>query len=99
MCEICYMNYEEKDMYGIKCNHKFCLNCLYDYLEHNISNGQVLKIKCADAACREEFTKEDVRKFGSQQIYEKYLKFKENIDVNINPNLKWCPRPNCNHYI
>lgn len=65
MCQICYMNYEEKDMYGIKCNHKFCLNCLYDYLEHNISNGQVLKIKCADAACRQEFTKEDVRKFGS----------------------------------
>jgi E3 ubiquitin-protein ligase RNF19A len=27
------------------------------------------------------------------------LKFKENIDVNINPDMKWCPRPNCNNYI
>eukprot|EP00347_Sterkiella_histriomuscorum_P021619 403333348 len=99
LCEICYMNYNESDLYGIKCNHRYCKNCLYDYLEYNISNGQVRVIKCADAQCKEEFTKEDVEKFGSKEIYDKYLKFKENIDVNLNPNLKWCPKPNCNNYI
>ncbi|CDW86799.1 ibr domain containing protein [Stylonychia lemnae] len=99
MCEICYMNYMETDMYGIICNHKFCLNCLYDYLEFNVTNGQVMKVKCPQNTCKEEFTREDIRKFGSQEIYMKYLKFKENIDVNLNPNLKWCPKPNCNHYI
>lgn len=32
-------------------------------------------------------------------MYDKYLRFKENIDVNLNPKLKWCPRPDCIHYI
>lgn len=45
-CEICYMNYIEDDTFGLKCNHKFCLNCITDYLEFNITNGQVRVIKC-----------------------------------------------------
>ena len=32
-------------------------------------------------------------------MYEKYLKFKENIDVNMNPELRWCPRPDCNNFV
>lgn len=32
-------------------------------------------------------------------MYEKYLKFKENIDVNLNPLLKWCPKADCNRYV
>lgn len=87
-------------MHGLpSCTHKFCLNCIVDYLEFNISNGQVVKIKCADAACKQEYTRDDIRKFGSQPIFEKYLKFKENIDVNINPNLRWCPKPDCNRFV
>ena len=27
------------------------------------------------------------------------MRFKENIDVNLNPKLKWCPRPDCNGYV
>ena len=40
MCNICYMNYQESDFSGLPtCQHKFCLNCLSDYLEFNITNG------------------------------------------------------------
>ena len=100
MCQICYMNYTEAGMSGLQtCNHKFCVNCIADYLEFSISNGQVRMIKCADQACAAEYTREDVRKFGSQAIYEKYLKFKEDIDVNMNKDLRWCSRPNCNHFV
>ena len=99
-CDICYSNYLDKDMHGLPtCAHRFCLNCIVDYLEYNISNGQVRKIKCADQACPMEYTREDIRHFGSKEIYEKYLKFKENIDVNLNPNLRWCPKPNCTFYV
>jgi IBR domain, a half RING-finger domain len=59
----------------------------------------VKAIKCADSGCKQEYTPDDIRKFGSKEIYEKYLKFKENIDVNMNPNLRWCPRPDCNNYV
>jgi hypothetical protein len=70
-----------------------------DYITFNITNGKVNKIKCVDSSCPAEYTREDKRKFGSQEIFEKYLKFKENIDVNTNRNLKWCTRPDCNRFL
>ena len=51
------------------------------------------------AGCSQMFESDDVRKFGSKDIYEKYLQFKMNIDVDLNPALKWCPRPNCMNYV
>jgi hypothetical protein len=61
-----------------------------DYLTFNITNGKVNKIKCADTSCPAEYTREDIRKFGSQEIFEKYLKFKENINRQAKSN-----RVNC----
>ena len=58
-----------------------------------------MKIPCMLAGCGNSFESEDVRLFGSKDIYEKYLQFKMNIDVDLNPNLKWCPRPNCMNYV
>ena len=49
--------------------------------------------------CNQQFRKEDIRNFGSKSIYEKYLKFKENIDVELNPRLKWCPTKGCVSYV
>ena len=65
----------------------------------NIQDGNVISIPCMFAGCESSFQAEDVRKFGSKEIYEKYLQFKMNIDVDLNPNLKWCPRPDCVNYV
>ena len=32
-------------------------------------------------------------------MVEKYLKFRENYIVNINKNMRWCPRPNCGRFV
>ena len=58
----------------------------------NVKDGNVIQIPCMHAGCEEKFTQEEVRSFGSKQIYEKYLQFKLNIDVDMNPKLKWCPK-------
>ena len=49
--------------------------------------------------CGKMFEDNDIRRFGSKEIYQKYLQFKRNIDVDINPRLKWCPRVGCNRYV
>ena len=72
---------------------------MFDYIEFSITNGKVRRIKCADQGCLAEYTREDIRKFGSQEIFQKYLKFKENIEIDTDPNLKWCTRPDCNRFI
>ena len=58
-----------------------------------------MKIMCPENGCGKQFAKADIQKFGSKDMFEKYLRFKENIDVNINPNLRWCPKPDCNQYV
>ena len=49
--------------------------------------------------CGKMFSARDVEKFGSKQIYLKYLKFKENIDVDLDPNLRWCGRSGCLKFV
>ena len=98
-CDICYEESPEKDFRGLSCKHEFCKDCLSDFLMTNIKDGNVLKIPCMHAGCTETYEDDDVRKFGSKEIYEKYLHFKLNINVDLNPNLMWCPNPECNRYI
>jgi hypothetical protein len=86
-------------MYGLECKHLFCKGCVSDYLEFNISNGKVVKIKCADLNCQLNFNRDQIRLFGSKELFEKYLRFKENIDVNMNQKLKWCPKADCNNFV
>ena len=40
-----------------------------------------------------------VRTDGSEELYKKYVRFRENIDVDLDPDLRWCPRPQCMLYV
>jgi len=37
----------------------------------------------------------DVMSFASDDLFVKYSTFKSNIEVDLNPNARWCPRPGC----
>jgi hypothetical protein len=92
LCMICCYSYAKQDMFHLStCSHEYCKNCMSDHLKIKVTDGQVVKIGCMDFNCAQLFTQEDIKRFGSADIYKKYLRFKENIDVEVNPNLKWCP--------
>ena len=99
MCNICCFSYMQNGMFSLSCAHQFCKNCMSDHLKTKIMDGQVLKINCMSFKCKVEFKSEDIKNFGSSEIYAKYLKFKENINVELDKNLKWCPRQNCLGYV
>ena len=42
--------------------------------------------------CENEFLEADVRAFGSEALFKKYVRFRLQIDVDLDPNLRWCPR-------
>lgn len=86
-------------MKSLNCKHEFCKGCIAEYLQAQIEDGKVGKIQCMEAGCKEVFQKEDVERCGTKEIFTKYLRFKENIVVDNNPNLKWCPKLNCNKYV
>ena len=98
-CPVCYGFFNEEDMFGLSCGHKQCKTCIADYLAVNVTEGQVLKIKCMEAGCPMTYDQDDIRKFGSQDIYTKYLRFHENIIVDLNPKLRWCSQPGCLSYV
>lgn len=95
MCSIHYDYEAPSEMFGLNCGHRACKECLASYLETNIKDGKVLQIKCFQNDCALVFNREDVQKFGSQDIFRKYVKFKENIEVDMDPSLRWCPMPGC----
>ena len=98
-CEICYEEVTKNELFGLACKHAFCKECMKDHLESNIKEGKVIKIPCMQVGCEEEFEDEDVERFGDKEVYEKYLRFKENLRVDLDPNLRWCPRPDCGFYV
>lgn len=100
MCDICCGEYQPTFFFHLPgCSHSYCKNCMSDHLKTKITDGQVLKIKCMDFDCTEEFNQEDIKNFGSEEIYRKYLVFKKNIDVEVDRNLKWCPKNGCMNYV
>jgi len=98
-CDICYEERPVSQFFGLSCEHKFCKVCLSDHLETNILNGQVVKIPCMQHGCAVEFEENDVKQFGSEDIFKKYVRFKMNINVDMDPNLRWCPRNGCMNYV
>lgn len=66
-----------------------------DHLRANIEDGKVVKIKCMAYKCEHVFERSDIQAFGSSDILQKYLKFKENIDIEMDPNIKWCVAKDC----
>ena len=98
-CDICYEEKPNSQFFGLSCGHKFCKVCLSEHLQENIANGQVVKIPCMQHGCQVQFEEADVQKFGSEEIFKKYVRFKLNIVVDLDPNLRWCPRNGCLNYV
>lgn len=70
------MNFLEKHTYALKCKHRFCLNCISDYLTYKITNGEVREIRCPDASCTAEYKEEEIKIISTPDVLEKYKKFK-----------------------
>ena len=99
MCPICIYSYKKEQFFCLdECKHEYCKNCMAEHLASNIKDGKVKKIRCMDFNCQVEFTEKDVQRFGSDRIYRKYLKFQNDLKVEVDPNLKWCPRTGCSGF-
>jgi E3 ubiquitin-protein ligase RNF144 len=77
----------------------FCRYCLSHNLESNITEGKVVNIPCMMHGCSEEFEDEDVERFAEQALYVKYRKFRTAIDVDLDPNKRWCPKNGCDGFV
>lgn len=99
LCEICL--FDLVSPYSLpKCSvHKFCLTCINKYLEILISDSKVMNIKCPGNKCEHEFPEDEIIRLVSEEVFSKYLKFKQRAELLKDPTIKWCMRPDCEGYV
>ena len=98
-CLICYIELteEEKIKNALKCNHKFCDECWFEYFKEQINNSKVSEIRCMNKGCNTIINGDFITQHISidEKLLEKYGRFLKKLDVLKNPNKKFCPIPNC----
>ena len=94
-CFICLemrpvFDFEEIDI----CGHKFCFNCMRDYLKECIYSPKILEIRCPNYECNRPILSEDeIEVIAPPLLFEKYKRLKLGKTVSLNPSLRWCIRP------
>ena len=100
-CLICCENYPENDFLTIPTTqHKFCQNCVFSYLSQKIGSIQILHIKCPDDC--NAFLNDTYIEFllsETPELYKKYNKLSNIMQLSMNPNIRWCVRAGCDQYL
>ncbi|CAD8113857.1 unnamed protein product [Paramecium sonneborni] len=97
-CGICLGEYQDKQK-ALNCRHEFCKQCLQNYLDNKINNGQVLEIECPQQKCDNYFNDEIIKSLVNDEQYQKYEKFKRQKLLDRDETVRWCVRPGCDKYI
>ncbi|CAG9317251.1 unnamed protein product [Blepharisma stoltei] len=97
-CPICYNEFDSADLLSLSCGDKFCKNCLEMFLTNNINDGKISAIVCPNSTCNAVLADNFIESLVTKELYEKFLKIRENKTLEKNPNLIWCPVPDCGGY-
>ena len=102
-CPICILELEKNNEIILECKHKFCKDCILSYLEEEIKNSRVDKIKCPEKVCGEEkddkipfiFNDNLIKSLISNELFEKYKEYKEKNIIEKDKTFTFCPIPDC----
>jgi len=97
LCKICYEEYSnESDLYWLtNCDHIYCHECINGYLTLQITSGGVLDLGCPHPECEAEINIGDIAAICDAATVEKYEKFVVLSALRADPNVRWCPMPQC----
>jgi len=95
-CPICCTEYQIEQMYTMdKCYHRFCFDCLGQFVLIKVKEGQTHTLKCPDPDCKEFMSPNEVKHVVDAETYAKYEEFALASALNSMPDIRWCPKPNC----
>lgn len=95
-CLICKEEAPNLPPFG--CNHHFCTHCSQEYIKLLIAECKVMKMHCPLHNCPYQITDDDVLRVVGTEFYNKYKLFLRNSELSLNPNLRFCPKPDCQGY-
>ena len=102
ICEICSEAFFSTNENKVKtCGHSYCNSCWFDFLSIQIQENKISLIKCLNYECKEKLTDEFIINLlnNNVELINKYKKYKLELEILNNPNIKYCPFPNCDSYL
>ncbi|XP_028393114.1 ankyrin repeat and IBR domain-containing protein 1-like [Dendronephthya gigantea] len=99
-CTICCESFDvEIFSVFVPCGHKFCTPCWKSYLSLKIIDGDISNIKCPSFKCTCLVPVDVIESVVPKDVAKKYGRFDIKAFVDANPNLKWCPFPQCDNAV
>jgi len=93
-CMICGDSLDESNGCYLSCKHYACKECWANYLKIKIHEGESIGICCLGFKCPNVVPDEFINKVIPDN-YNKFLERLAQTYVEKNPNMRWCPTPNC----
>ncbi|XP_072028304.1 uncharacterized protein [Amphiura filiformis] len=98
-CGICFCPAEpdEKTYRLLSCGHYFCLKCLQNLLQHNMTD-KIFPVICPCEGCMESLTLVDIRTIiPEEEAQSKFFRaaLEAFVSQKKHSDLKFCPSPDC----
>ena len=98
-CKICECELEVDRVVALgRCDHVFCEQCFRDYLAFRLSERKIKDVTCPAFNCPVRLNETELRRYLDPGDYEKYQRFLREIELEKNPDLRWCPKIDCSGY-
>ena len=103
ICEICEEKLTEQEIKdnSFPCGHCICKQCFNEYIKYSIKGFEWSAILCPHYGCKELLNNDYILNQIStdSDLLNKYKKYQYNMNIQNNPNQKFCPFPNCDGYL
>jgi len=99
-CPICFDSIAPGSGYIFQeCQHQYCGECLGSYYQVLIMSNKVIDIKCPNPNCEHLCTHGEIRFLLPEHLFNKFLDFSKIALINKDPEMRWCPTPNCGNAV
>eukprot|EP00475_Leptophrys_vorax_P044990 TRINITY_DN9212_c0_g1_i1.p1 TRINITY_DN9212_c0_g1~~TRINITY_DN9212_c0_g1_i1.p1 ORF type:complete len:311 (+),score=63.09 TRINITY_DN9212_c0_g1_i1:223-1155(+) len=97
VCQICFCEYEEKEIEVLECSHFFCKECIANWIKVQVTDGKVAQkhIICPNVDCKKPMSSAVIEARADAEVWEKYKRFTFAMEVDRDKNAAWCPNDNC----
>lgn len=109
-CLICCETYPQVHVYSLTCNHRYCVDCYYRYIDNDIYKGEL--ITCIDINCKYTIPHRDIDEIvwltesGHDSIKTTDILASNRLLISCAKkyietkwNYRWCPGLDCNDFV
>jgi hypothetical protein len=65
------------------------------YLDELVTNKKILKLVCPQHGCGKPVSYRLLKALLSEEMIQKYDRFKKDLEVALDPSMVYCPNPVC----